>query len=58
MRRWNGVQGVPGPDVRGVGGTGPRKIQQEASFDDLVPEPTIQMQKLTVEYRQRFPFFF
>ena len=44
--------------MRGVGGTGPRKIQKEATFDDLVPKPSIQMQKLTVEYRQRFPFFY
>ena len=51
------MQGVPGPDVRGVGSTGPRKIQKEATFDDLVPEPTVQMQTLTVYYHQRFVFF-
>ena len=40
-----------GPDARGVGGTGPRKIQQEATFDDPVPGMAIQLQKLTVLIR-------
>ena len=43
-----GCRGVPGPDVQGMGGTGPRKIQKEATFDGLVAEMTIQPQKLAV----------